>query len=158
MQNAVETAFFECLPRIRPMFRLLASALPIWAVVAVVHAYAQDSASEHSTLPPHADSRLPLSAPVRVTIRYPAENAAARQRANGLARGLGEQGLNVADPVASPGRVASNSVSYFYVEDRPGAEIAARVLGPAWKLVQQRLPMREPFPEPGTLELAVAGP
>jgi hypothetical protein len=101
---------------------------------------------------------LPVGAPARITILYPAENAAARQRASDLARGLSEQGLDVVGPTVSPGRVASSTVGYFYAEDRPGAEIAARALGPAWKLVQQRLPVREPFPRPGALELAVAGP
>jgi hypothetical protein len=124
--------------------------------------HAQDAAPDHfapaQAAKPYADSRLPFGAPARITIRYPVENAAARQRANDLARGLSEQGLDVADPVASPGRIASSTVSYFYAEDRPGAEIAARVLGPTWKLVQQRLPIREPFPRPGALELAVAGP
>ena len=123
--------------------------------------YAQDAAS--ASLAPaqvpalYPDSRLPSGAPARITIRYPVESAAARQRATDLARGLSEQGLDVADPLASPGRIAGNTVSYFYAEDRPGAEIAARVLGPAWKLVQQRLPTREPFPPPGALELALAG-
>ena len=131
-------------------------------VVAGARSYAQDitparlaparaSASD-------ADSRLPFGAPARITIRYFAEDAAARQRAVDLARGLGEQGLDVADPVASPGRIASSIVSYFYAEDRPGAEIAARVLGPTWKLVQQRPSTRESFPRPGALELAIAGP
>lgn len=105
----------------------------------------------------YTDSRLPFGAPSRITIRYPVESAAARQRATDLARGLSEQGLDVADPVASPGRIASSTVSYFYAEDRPGAEIAARLLGPAWKLVQQRLPTREPVPPPGALELVLAG-
>ena len=107
---------------------------------------------------PSADFRLPFGAPARITIRYFVEDAAARPRATALARGLGDQGLDVADPVASPGHIANSTVSYFYAEDRPGAEIAARVLGPAWKLVQQRLPTREPFPRPGALELAVGGP
>ena len=131
-------------------------------MAADTRSYAQDAAPERpapaQTPAPYVDSRLPFGAPVRIAIRYPVGNAAARQRANGLARGLSEQGLDVADPVASPERIASSTVSYFYAEDRPGAEIAARVLGPTWKLVQQRLPTREPFPRPGALELAVAGP
>ncbi len=158
MQKTVEASFVNGLPRVRPMFQLIASLLSICAMVADTRAFAQDITSESPASASHADARLPLGAPVRITIRYPAENAAARQRASDLARGLGEQGLTVADPVASPGRIVSSSVSYFYAEDRPGAEIAARVLGPAWKLVQQRLPPREPAPGPGTLELAVAGP
>lgn len=105
-----------------------------------------------------ADPRLPVGAPARIVIRYFSENAAARARATDLAHGLGEQGLDVADLVASPERIANSTVSYFYLEDRPGAEIAARGLGPAWRSVQQRLPVREPFPRPGALELAVAGP
>ncbi len=124
--------------------------------------YAQDAAPDRfapaQASTPDADTRLPFGAPARITIRYPVENAAARQRANDLARGLSEQGLDVDDPVASQGRIASSTVRYFYAEDRPGAEIAARVLGPTWKLVQQRLPTREPLPRPGALELAVAGP
>ncbi len=148
------------------MSPLLATQVSVWVVFVWVGAagtrsYAQDAAPE--PLPAQApasfaDPRLPFGAPARITIRYPAENAAARQRASNLARGLSEQGLDVADPVASPGRIASSTVSYFYAEDRPGAEIAARVLGPTWKLVQQRRPTREPFPRPGALELAVAGP
>ena len=158
MQKAAKATSVACPSRVRPLFPLLASLFMIWATAADVHAYAQDVAPEHQTSVPYADSRLPFGAPARITIRYPVENAAARQRASDLARGLSEQGLDVAGPVASPGRIASSTVSYFYAEDRPGAEIAARVLGPAWKLVQQRLPTREPFPRPGTLELAVAGP
>ena len=158
MQKAVRAAPAEGLLRIQSLFKRLASLLSIWATVAGAHAYAQNITSERPESAPNADTRLPLGAPVRITIRYPVENAAARQRANDLARGLSGQGLNVADPVASLGHIASNTVSYFYAEDRPGAEIAARVLGPAWKTVQQRFPTREPFPGPGTLELAVAGP
>lgn len=105
-----------------------------------------------------ADPRLPVGAPARIVIRYTLENAVALQRATALARGLTEQGLDVADLVASPERIVSSTVSYFYLEDRPDAEIAARGLGPAWRPVQQRLPAREPFPRPGALELAVAGP
>lgn len=134
----------------------------IWAVTGNGHPYAQDVGLERSApaqaSASSADSRLPLGAPARITIRYFAEDAAARQRATDLARGLGEQGLDVADLVASPGRVTSNAVSYVYAEDRPGAEIAARVLGPAWKVVQQRPSARESLPRPGALELAVAGP
>lgn len=105
-----------------------------------------------------ADPRLPVGAPIRVTIRYSSENSAAQHRAAELARGLRGQGLNVIDPVASPERIANNTVSYFYVEDRPGAEIAARALGSAWRSVQQRLSPRESLARPGTIELAVAGP
>lgn len=104
------------------------------------------------------DPRLPVGAPARIIIRYSSENAVALQRATDLARGLTEQGLDVADLVSSSERIASSTVSYFYLEDRPDAEIAARGLGAAWKPVQQRLPQREPFPRPGALELAVAGP
>lgn len=140
--------------------RLLFAALILVCIMATeTRSHAQDApptslAPAQATVP--SDPRLPLGAPARITIRYPAENAAARQRAADLARGLSEQGLDVAEPVASPGRIASSTVSYFYAEDRPGAEIAARALGPAWKLVQQRLPAREPLPPPGTLELALA--
>ena len=158
MQRAVKAALLEHLPRVRRGFRLLTDLSPLWTILAGIPAYAQDVTPEHSTSAPYADSRLPFGAPARITIRYPSGNAAAQQRATDLARGLSAQGLKVADPVASPGRIASSTVSYFYAEDRPGAEIAVRVLGSAWKLVQQRLPAREPFPPPGTLELAVAGP
>ncbi len=158
MQKAAKATSGGYLPRVRPLFHLLASLWSIWAMVADIRAYAQDLTPEHQTSAPYADPRLPFGAPARITIRYPVENAAARRRAHDLAHGLSEQGLDVADPVASPGRIASNTVSYFYAEDRPGAEIAARVLGPAWKPVQQRLPTREPLPRPGALELAVAGP
>jgi len=141
------------------LFALLAS---VWVTAADTRSYAQSAAPDRvapaQASTPGADTRLPFGAPARITIRYPVENTAARQRATDLARGLSEQGLDVADPVASPGRIASSTVSYFYAEDRPGAEIAARVLGPAWKPVQQRLPTREPLPRPGALELAVAGP
>lgn len=134
--------------------------LAIVAVASVIaacgHAQAQGPASE--TASSYADPRLPVGAPSRITIRFSAEDAAARQRAGDLARGLSGQGLDVVGPIASPGRIASSTVGYFYAEDRPGAEIAVRVLGPAWKLVQQRMPTREPFPRPGALELAVAGP
>lgn len=136
---------------------LIAALVPIWVMMMDTRSHAQNAAPSHLAPALYPDSRLPSGAPARITIRYPVENAAARQRAADLARGLGEQGLDVADPVASPGRIASSTVSYFYAEDRPGAEIAARVLGPAWKLVQQRLPAREPFPPPGALELALAG-
>lgn len=139
------------------------SSLNLFAVVAVACvivpgglARAQGAVPE--TPSSYADPRLPVGAPARITIRYFAENAAARQRASDLARGLSEQGLDVTGPVSSPGRIASSTVGYFYVEDRLGAEIAVRALGPAWKLVQQRMPTREPFPRPGALELAVAGP
>lgn len=138
------------------LFNLAAIALSVWVMAANSPSYAQDAARQTPAL--SADVRLPVGAPARITIRYPVENAAARQRATDLARGLSEQGLDVVAPVASPGRIASSTVSYFYAEDRPGAEIAARVLGPVWKLVQQRLPTREPFPRPGALELAIAGP
>lgn len=141
---------------------LLAALVLVCVLGAEARSYAQKTApvtrAPAETPASHADSRLPLGAPVRITIRYPVENAAARKRATDLARGLSEQGLDVADPVASPGRIANSTVSFFYAEDRPGAEIAARVLGPAWKLVQQRLPIREPFPPPGAIELAIAGP
>lgn len=141
---------------------LPAALVLVCALGADAHLYAQETApvacAPAETPASHVDSRLPLGAPVRITIRYPVENAAARRRATDLARGLSEQGLDVADPVASPGRIANSTVSFFYAEDRPGAEIAARVLGPAWKLVQQRLPTREPFPPPGAIELAVAAP
>jgi len=125
-------------------------------------AYAADAAPSDASLPQdvtnRSDPRLPAGAPSRVVIRYSKDDPIARQHAIGLARALNEQGLEVAEPVASPGRIASNTVSYFYNEDRPGAEIAARVLGLWWKAVQQRLPAREPFPRPGALELALAGP
>lgn len=135
----------------------------LFAVVAVacltaVIGPAQAQGVAPGTPSSYADPRLPVGAPARITIRYSVENAAARQRASDLARGLSEQGLDVAGPVSSPGRIASSTVGYFYAEDRPGAEIAVRVLGPTWKLVQQRMPTREPFPRPGALELAVAGP
>lgn len=137
----------------------------LFAVVAIAcvtaaggPAQAQGATSDTPSSPSYADPRLPVGAPARITIRYSVENAAARQRASDLARGLSEQGLDVASPVSSPGRIASSTVGYFYAEDRPGAEIAVRVLGPTWKLVQQRMPTREPFPRPGALELAVAGP
>lgn len=160
-----ETAESSCNGRRRrraaPAWHLFAALIPICVMAAHTRAHAQGAAPERrapaQAPAPYADSRLPFGAPARITIRYPVENAAARQRATDLARGLSEQGLDVADPVASPGRIASNTVSFFYAEDRPGAEIAARVLGPAWKLVQQRLPTREPFPPPGALELALAG-
>lgn len=119
---------------------------------------ALDAPISLDVLASHADPRLPVGAPARIVIRYFLENAVARQRATDLAHGLSEQGLDVADLIASSERIASSTVSYFYLEDRPGAEIAARGLGPAWKSVQQRLPTREPFPRPGALELAVAGP
>ena len=154
----MKAAFLGRLPCVRHGVRLLAGLSPFWAILVGIPAYAQDVTPEHSTSAPYADSRLPFGAPARITLRYPSGNAAARQRANDLARGLSAQGLKVADPVASPGRIASSTVSYFYAEDRPGAEIAVRALGSAWKLVQQRLPAREPFPPPGTLDLAVAGP
>ena len=144
------------------MSRLLAILAAVWVMAAETRSYAQDAAPSRlapaQASVPYADTRLPFGALARITIRYPVENAAARQRATDLARGLSEQGLDVSDPVASPGRIASSIVGYFYAEDRPGAEIAARALGPAWKPVQQRLPTREPFPRPGALELAVAGP
>ena len=158
MQNAAKITSPECLLRVRQALRLLAGILSIWAMGADIRAYAQNPPSEHQTSTPSTDPRLPIGAPARITVRYPVENSAARQRAIDLVRGLGEQGLDGADPVASLGRIGNSTVSYFYVEDRPGAEIAVRVLGPAWKPVQQRLPTREPFPRPGTLELAVAGP
>lgn len=164
MQKAAKTTFSECWRRVqhcRPTraSSLLAALVPICVLMTDIRSHAQN-ATPARPAPAQApafytDSRLPFGAPSRITIRYPVENAAARQRATDLARGLSEQGLDVADPVASPGRIASNTVSYFYAEDRPGAEIAARALGPAWKLVQQRLPTREPFPPPGTLELAL---
>ena len=132
---------------------LLAALTAVCVMVADTRSHAQDAAPA-----PDADSRLPLGALARITIRYPVENTAARQRATDLARGLSEQGLDVADPVASAGRIANSTVSYFFAEDRPKAEIAGLALGPAWKLVQQRLPTREPFPRPGALELAIAGP
>lgn len=117
-----------------------------------------DTPISSEVLANRADPRLPTGAPARIVIRYTLDNAVALQRATNLARGLAEQGLDVADLVASPERIVSSTVSYFYLEDRPDAEIAARGLGPAWKPVQQRLPVREPFPRPGALELAVAGP
>lgn len=140
---------------------ILTVALSALIVAATGQAHAQDAPEPPALAQspaPYGDARLPVGAPARITIRYPAENTAARQHASDLARGLSEQGLDVVDLVASPGHIASSTVSYFYMEDRPGAEIAARVLGPAWKPVQQRLPAREPFPRPGALELAVAGP
>jgi len=125
-------------------------------------AYAADATASDASLPQditnRSDPRLPAAGPSRVIIRYSKDDPIARQHAIRLARALNEQGLEVAEPVASPGRIASNTVSYFYNEDRPGAEIAARVLGSWWKAVQQRLPAREPFPRPGALELALAGP
>lgn len=143
-------------------FNIAAVALAAWIIAAAGQSHAQDAAPElpapTQSPAPYGDPRLPVGAPARITIRYPAESMVARQHASDLARGLSEQGLDVADLVASPGRIASNTVSYFYLEDRPGAEIAARVLGPAWKPVQRRLPAREPFPRPGALELAIAGP
>lgn len=134
--------------------------LAIVAVASVIAAsgYAQAQEPALETASSYADPRLPVGAPSRIIIRFSAEDAAARQRASDLARGLSGQGLDVVGPIASPGRIASSTVGYFYAEDRPGAEIAVRVLGPAWKLVQQRMPTREPFPRPGALELAVAGP
>ena len=148
--------------RVRHVSHLLGILTSVWVTAADTRSYAQNAAPDRvapaQASTPGADTRLPFGAPARITIRYPVGNAAARQRATDLARGLGEQGLDVADPAASPGRIASSTVSYFYAEDRPGAEIAARVLGPAWKPVQQRLPTREPLPRPGALELAVAEP
>ena len=140
---------------------LLAALVLAWVMAASTAGYAQATAERPAPAQdptPQADPRLPLGAPARITIRYPVGNTAARQRATDLARGLSEQGLDVADPVPSPGRVSGSTVGYFYAEDRPGAEIAASVLGPAWKLVQQKLPTREPLPRPGALELTVAGP
>lgn len=137
---------------------MVAIAVAAWVIAAGTHSQAQETAPGTPSPPPYADFRLPVGAPARITIRYSVENAAARQRASDLARGLSEQGLDVAGPVASPGRIASSTVSYFYAEDRPGAEIAVRVLGPTWKIMQQRMPTREPFPRPGAIELAVAGP
>lgn len=145
-------------PPTRHWFSVVVIVLFMGAMAARAPSYAQESAPEPPAPPPFADFRLPVGAPARITIRYPAENAAARQRAGDLARGLSEQGLEVTGPVASPGRIASSTVSYFYAEDRPGAEIAARVLGPEWRPVQKRLPTREPLPRPGALELAIAGP
>lgn len=120
-------------------------------------AEAEDAADMAPPAPDKPDPRLPSGAPARIVIRYPMDNPAARQRAADLARGLTEQGLDVADLVATPERITASTVSYFYIEDRPGAEIAARALGPAWKPVQQRLPAHEPYPRPGAIELAVAG-
>ena len=119
---------------------------------------ASDAPMSLDALTSRADPRLPVGAPARIVIRYSVENAVSLQRATELARGLAEQGLDVADLVASSERIVSSTVSYFYLEDRPDAEIAARGLGPTWRPVQQRLPTREPFPRPGALELAVAGP
>lgn len=104
------------------------------------------------------DPRLPADIPAKITIRYYSNNIAARQRAIELSRGLSEQGLDVADVVATSERIAANAVSYFYAEDKPGAEIAARGLGSEWTLTQRRIAPREAMPRPGALELAVAGP
>jgi len=125
-----------------------------------------DAAHQPSPVPPmslqatalHADPRLPAAAPLKITIHYSSENAAAYRRAVELARGLSGQGLDVASPVASPERIVANTVGYFYAEDRPGAEIAARGLGPAWSPVQRHFTAREPLPAPGAIDLAVAGP
>lgn len=119
---------------------------------------ASETLMSSDVLASRADPRLPVGAPARIVIRYSLENAVALQRATDLARALAEQGLDVADPVSSSEHIASSTVSYFYLDDRPDAEVAARGLGAAWKPVQQRLPQREPFPRPGALELAVAGP
>lgn len=141
---------------------IILSVALIGAVAAYSPVCAADIASDaplSSDAPVNrADPRLPVGAPARIVIRYSLENAVARARATDLAHGLSEQGLDIADLVASPERITNSTVSYFYFEDRPGAEIAARGLGPAWRSVQQRLPLREPFPRPGALELAVAGP
>lgn len=164
MRIAAKTASSERRVGIGPVRSVSAGRSSSWiAVVAAAsiivawgHAQAQGPASK--TPSSYADPRLPVGAPSQVTIRFSAEDAAARHRASDLAQGLSGQGLDVVGPIASPGRIASSTVGYFYAEDRPGAEIAVRVLGPAWKLVQQRMPTREPFPRPGALELAVAGP
>jgi hypothetical protein len=82
----------------------------------------------------------------------------ARLRATQLLRGLSQQGLDVIDVIASPERIVDNTIGYFYVEDQPGAEIAARGLGPEWKSIQRGIAPREPVPRPGSLELAVGSP
>jgi hypothetical protein len=102
-----------------------------------------------------SDPRLPADVPLRIIVRYFAEDAIARQRAIDLSRGLGEQGLNVADLVGSATRGGTNTVNYFYAEDQLGAAIAARGLGPDWKCVQRRIGANEPMPRAGTLELVI---
>ena len=169
MQRAAEAGSGGCRnigchhpARARPAPHLLAILAAVWVVAAETRSYAQDAAPDRfapaQATTPYADARLPFGAPARITIRYPVENMAARQRATDLARGLSEQGLDVADPVASPGRIASSTVSYFYAEDRLGAEIAARARGPACTPAPPRPPPGAPLPRPGALELAVAGP
>jgi len=143
--------------------RVMALSIALFGTITFDHAsHAAGAASDNpmslDVLPNRADPRLPVGAPARIIIRYSVENPVALQRATDLARGLTEQGLDVADLVASSEHIVSSTVSYFYLEDRPDAEVAARGLGPAWRSIQQRLPTREPFPRPGALELAVAGP
>jgi len=124
------------------------------------------TANQPSSAPPFTtedlarpdDPRLPVDVPARITIRYAADNAAARLRATQLLRGLSQQGLDVIDVLASPERIADNTVRYFYAEDQPDAEIAARGLGPEWRPIQRGIAPREPMPRPGSLELAVGGP
>ncbi len=105
-----------------------------------------------------ADPRLPIGVPARISIRYAAGNAVARQRSVELSRGLSEQGLDVVDLAAASERVAANTVGYFYAEDELAAKIAAHGLGPEWKPIQRRIAPREAMPRPGALELAVASP
>lgn len=102
-----------------------------------------------------SDPRLPADVPPRIVVRYFAKDAIARQRAIDLSRGLGEQGLNVADLVGSATRGGTNTVNYFYAEDQLGAVIAVRGLGPDWKCVQRRIGANEPMPRAGTLELVI---
>lgn len=125
-----------------------------------------ESADQSSPKPPGTvdavtepvDPRLPAGVPARISIRYPAGNAAARQRSIELSHGLSDQGLDVVDLAAVSERIVANTVAYFYAEDELAAKIAARGLGPEWKPVQRRIPSREAMPRPGALELAVASP
>jgi len=140
-------------------FAMLLSALAANAMAAPASSSAPAAAGPESfaaTVAERSESRLPSNVPPRITIRYPARDAVARQRAIDLARGLSNQGLGVTDLVESSTRVTVNTVSYFYVEDQLGATIAARGLGPDWRLVQRRITQR-PIPRPGAMELAVAG-
>jgi predicted nucleic acid-binding Zn-ribbon protein len=97
---------------------------------------------------------LPRSVTPRVILRVARNRAAAREKATTLEQALQAQGLVVTKASGPPLKVRSNSVIYYYAEDRSSAErIAAGV--PSSTIVQRQFSEDDSLPRPGTIEVAI---
>lgn len=98
---------------------------------------------------------LPSSAPARVVLYYPRDNANAASRAAGLALTLRKAGLMVDEPVPAAGR-GRPGVRYFFAEDEDTAAGILQSAGVPGQSVLASARSRSAPPMPGTIEIIVS--